>query len=51
MNIRIVPLSFAATLFAGAAFAHHGWGSYDVAKAFKIWPRWRCSNGPIRTCT
>ena len=36
MNIRVVPLSFAATLFAGAAFAHHGWGSYDVAKAFKI---------------
>ena len=36
MNIRIVPLSFAAALFAGAAFAHHGWGSYDVAKAFKI---------------
>ena len=32
----LVPLSLAAALSAGAAFAHHGWGSYDVSKAFKI---------------
>jgi hypothetical protein len=23
-------------LFAGAAWAHHGWGSYDASKAFTI---------------
>ena len=26
----------AALACAGAALAHHGWGSYDVGKAFKI---------------
>lgn len=36
MNRRIVPLTLAAALSSGAAFAHHGWGSYDVSKAFRI---------------
>ncbi len=36
MNARIVPLGLAAALWAGAAFAHHGWGSYEVSKIFKI---------------
>ncbi|KAB0264815.1 DUF6152 family protein [Microvirga brassicacearum] len=36
MNRRIVPLTLAAALWTGAAFAHHGWGSYDVSKAFRI---------------
>jgi hypothetical protein len=29
--MRFVALSVAVTLVAGAAFAHHGWGSYDAA--------------------
>ncbi len=37
---RITPLAalvFALPLtFAGAALAHHGWGSYDTSKAFTI---------------
>jgi hypothetical protein len=36
MHKRIIPFTFAALLSAGAASAHHGWGSYDVAKAFWI---------------
>jgi len=27
---RIILFTFAALLSAGAASAHHGWGSYDV---------------------
>ena len=29
--IRFVAFSAALVLVAGAAFAHHGWGSYDAA--------------------
>jgi hypothetical protein len=29
--MRYVALSAALVLMAGAAFAHHGWGSYDAA--------------------
>jgi hypothetical protein len=29
--IRFVAFSVALVLVAGAAFAHHGWGSYDAA--------------------
>lgn len=36
MDKRIVPLTVAATVAAGAAIAHHGWGSYDASKAFTI---------------
>src|ERR1700745_779911 len=33
---RTILFTFAALLSAGAASAHHGWGSYDVSKAFWI---------------
>jgi uncharacterized protein DUF6152 len=33
---RTVLITLAAVLSAGTASAHHGWGSYDVAKAFTI---------------
>jgi hypothetical protein len=36
MNKRTILLTFAAILSAGAASAHHGWGSYDTSKAFTI---------------
>ena len=36
MNKRSIPFTLAALLSAGAASAHHGWGSYDVSKAFWI---------------
>src|SRR5882724_11340640 len=36
MNKRIILITFAAILSAGAASAHHGWGSYDASKAFTI---------------
>ncbi len=32
----------AAALFAGAAFAHHGWGSYDSTRLVKV-------EGPVLT--
>jgi hypothetical protein len=40
--IRIVALSAALAFSAGAAWAHHGWGSYDAAKPFTV-------AGPILT--
>ena len=33
---RTVLITLAAVLSAGTASAHHGWGSYDVSKAFTI---------------
>ena len=36
MNKRTILITFAAILSAGAASAHHGWGSYDASKAFTI---------------
>jgi hypothetical protein len=36
MNKRAILFASAAALSAGAASAHHGWGSYDASKAFTI---------------
>jgi uncharacterized protein DUF6152 len=36
MHKRTILITFAAILSAGAASAHHGWGSYDTSKAFTI---------------
>jgi len=36
MKKRIILFAFAAILSADAAFAHHGWGSYDASKGFTI---------------
>ena len=36
MNKRTILFTLAALLSAGTASAHHGWGSYDVSKAFTI---------------
>src|SRR5207247_5328718 len=36
MNKRTIVFTLAAILSAGAASAHHGWGSYDASKAFTI---------------
>ncbi len=37
MAIRPLALAFAAVALAGgAAFAHHGWGTYDAGKKFTI---------------
>jgi hypothetical protein len=33
---RVIIGFSAALLFAGAAFAHHGWGSYDDKKLIKV---------------
>ena len=33
---RRLFLSLAAVLAPGAAFAHHGWGSYDTTKSFEV---------------
>ena len=40
--MRIVSISAAIALTAGAALAHHGWGSYDAAKPLTV-------TGPILT--
>jgi uncharacterized protein DUF6152 len=40
--LRTVTLSCAFALLTGAAFAHHGWGSYDAAKPVTV-------AGPIMT--
>lgn len=36
MRLLLIPTLFAASLAAGAALAHHGWGSYDVDRKFTI---------------
>ena len=36
MDKRVFLITLAATVSAGAAWAHHGWGSYDATKAFTI---------------
>jgi Family of unknown function (DUF6152) len=36
MHKGTILLTLAAFLTAGAASAHHGWGSYDASKAFTI---------------
>jgi hypothetical protein len=36
MDKRIPVLTLAAVVSAGAAYAHHGWGSYDATKVFTI---------------
>jgi len=36
MDKRTILIAFAAVVSAGAAWAHHGWGSYDATKAFTI---------------
>lgn len=36
MNRLFIPSAIAATLIAGAASAHHGWGSYDAGKVIVI---------------
>ena len=36
MDKRVLLLTLAAVVSAGAASAHHGWGSYDAAKVFTI---------------
>jgi hypothetical protein len=36
MIARSLLAGLGITLAAGAAFAHHGWGSYDAAKKFTI---------------
>jgi len=40
--IRAIAVAAGLALAAGAAFAHHGWGSYDAAKPFTV-------AGPIQT--
>lgn len=42
MLSRTALAVFATAFTAGAAFGHHGWGSYDVAKKFTI-------NAPVET--
>jgi len=36
MDKRTILITLAAVVSAGAAWAHHGWGSYDANKVFKI---------------
>ena len=36
MDKRVLLLTLAAVVSAGAASAHHGWGSYDATKVFTI---------------
>ena len=36
MGKRTILITLAAVVSAGAAWAHHGWGSYDATKAFTI---------------
>jgi hypothetical protein len=36
MNKRVLLASLAVIVSAGAATAHHGWGSYDATKVFTI---------------
>jgi uncharacterized protein DUF6152 len=36
MDERTILVTLAAVVSAGAAWAHHGWGSYDATKAFTI---------------
>jgi hypothetical protein len=36
MDKRTILVTLAAVVSAGAAWAHHGWGSYDATKAFTI---------------
>jgi hypothetical protein len=36
MDKRVIVLTIATLVSAGAASAHHGWGSYDASKAFTI---------------
>ena len=36
MDKRVLLVTFAALVSAGAASAHHGWGSYDANKVFTI---------------
>jgi hypothetical protein len=36
MNRLSILLATAAALAAGAAYAHHGWGSYDASKVIVI---------------
>src|ERR1700748_593268 len=44
MDKRGILLSLAAVATAGAASAHHGWGSYDATKVFTI-------SAPVETLT
>ena len=44
MDKRVFLITLAATVSAGAAWAHHGWGSYDATKVFTI-------NAPVETLT
>ena len=36
MDKRVILFALAAVVSAGAASAHHGWGSYDATKVFTI---------------
>ena len=36
MDKRTILIALAAVTFAGAAWAHHGWGSYDANEVFTI---------------
>src|SRR5271165_6024092 len=36
MDKRTILIALAAVVSAGAAWAHHGWGSYDANKVLKI---------------
>jgi hypothetical protein len=36
MDKRTILITLAAVVSAGAAWAHHGWGSYDATNAFTI---------------
>ena len=40
--MRVLTLFAASALLTGAAFAHHGWGSYDAGKRVTV-------AGPILT--
>ena len=44
MDKRVILFALAAVISAGAASAHHGWGSYDATKIFTI-------NAPVETLT
>jgi hypothetical protein len=36
MDKRLIAFTLSVVFLAGAASAHHGWGSYDVSKVFTI---------------
>ena len=48
---RFLVLAAGATLVAGGALAHHGWGSYDAAKPFTIRGQVETHAGDAHRCS